>query len=915
MAHTRLRVVQHNVLTWNNRKHELSNTYRTLDPDIILIQSHGITNNETFKIHGYKTITSNYLNRHVDGTAIAIKQNIQHNIIGNFLTNTLAIKIQTQTGPIIIATDYIPPSRLFIPIPDYNTLFRRQEPVYFFADLNAHHPTFGYRDTNTTGRQLHQLMLNRTIQHLGPHFTTFHTHNSATSPDIVLSNLNTYHNIHITQGPITTSDHNIIIADINTNPIQIPIPARPNFTQANWENFKTHIDQHTTPTDLTHATIEEIDNEIDTWYNNITQAINTHIPKTTNRPLTGTTPSHTTQLIIQQYNALTQHAQNNGWTLQHYRHYKQLQRTLQHNMQQEQNTNWANTLTQLANSHPDPETFWRKVKSLTNDPTQHTHYILHNNTKIYNTHQQERIHRNIWREVFNEEEEESDLDEENSERVREFLQTNIQRTYPNHQADPTKFNNENPLTSRINVNEIKGIIKAMKKSCPGESGINKTILKNLPESSLVKLKDIFDSTISAGYFPDKFKSSIIRLIPKHGKSPLIATNYRPISLLEVPGKILERLINTRLRHHLETNNLHNPLQFGFRQCRGTTHALAITTEYIALSKADGGQCHIVLRDITKAFDKVWHRGLKYKLLNLGLPTITEKLLCDFLDGREARIRLDSYLGPTFQTTCGVPQGSVLSPTLFIIYTRDTPQSLRGLNISYADDITQVINYEGKSKHLMNARTREEVERVNRYERAWKIKTNVNKFSIIPISSFRNEDLIIDDDAQNFKTSGKILGLKISNTSYISHVSERKGKAIYALSRLFRLRKLPSRIKLHLVKTLVLPVLDYPPIPTHALSKTQTLILQRVQNKALRFATDTRYPYNHTTEELHNTHKIKPLNIRIHNKAQKIWNTIQRLYPTLHENFTQKIEQTQKFHRNYPSSIIATQQEIQNRYTQ
>lgn len=235
----------------------------------------------------------------------------------------------------------------------------------------------------------------------------------------------------------------------------------------------------------------------------------------------------------------------------------------------------------------------------------------------------------------------------------------------------------------------------MRKTCPGSSGFNKTILQQLPQRAIQNLTNIYNATISAGYFPDTWKKATLKLIPKPGKSPALPSNYRPISLLEVPGKILERVINFRLQTHLEDTTQYNPNQFGFRKEKGTTQAIALITEQIAQHKADGGQCHIILRDITKAFDKVWHLGLKYKILHLRLPTIIEQLLCDFLDDREASIKIKHYQGAHFLLGCGVPQGSVLSPALFITYTKDLPQPRQGLNISYADDITQVIGYPGK----------------------------------------------------------------------------------------------------------------------------------------------------------------------------------------------------------------------------
>ena len=124
---------------------------------------------------------------------------------------------------------------------------------------------------------------------------------------------------------------------------------------------------------------------------------------------------------------------------------------------------------------------------------------------------------------------------------------------------------------------------------------------------------------------------------------------------------------------------------------------------------NSGQCHIVLRDVSKAFDKVWHPGLKYKLLNLNLPPLAETLLCNLLDERKAKIKIKTTYSDIININCGVPQGSGSSPTLYTIYTHDIPPSITGTNIIYADDITQIINYEGKSKEIMIRKTKREAE--------------------------------------------------------------------------------------------------------------------------------------------------------------------------------------------------------------
>ena len=98
MAPHNLKIIKHNVLQWLNRRISLSNTYRIIDPDIILINSHGVNEDTSIRIPGYNTHTKNSLNNQADGTAIAIKKNIRYKLLDNFLSDLLAVEITTTTG-------------------------------------------------------------------------------------------------------------------------------------------------------------------------------------------------------------------------------------------------------------------------------------------------------------------------------------------------------------------------------------------------------------------------------------------------------------------------------------------------------------------------------------------------------------------------------------------------------------------------------------------------------------------------------------------------------------------------------------------------------------------------------------------------------------------------------------------------
>ena len=140
---------------------------------------------------------------------------------------------------------------------------------------------------------------------------------------------------------------------------------------------------------------------------------------------------------------------------------------------------------------------------------------------------------------------------------------------------------------------------------------------------------------------------------------------------------------------------------------------------------------VVLRDVAKAFDKVRHDGLKYKLLqpNLtaNLEKIKKKTICCFLDSREARIFIGNAHSDIIKVESGVPQGSVLSPTLCTLCTNDMPNAGPCCtNIMYADDVAQIITHRSRSKNMLKLKAEREIDKTNRFEKRWKIKTSEEK---------------------------------------------------------------------------------------------------------------------------------------------------------------------------------------------
>ena len=227
-----LKVLQHNVRHWRTNKNSLINSYMEFNPHIILINSHGVKDNDTLKIPGYYIHKINSCNEINDGSAIAVKHNIQYKIDDDFDTDILAIEISTSLGKFKIATTYLPSRRAFLPFTDFHKLLSDNTPTFIVGDFNARHRCLGNSSNNTVGTSIHRLINQGHLHHLGPNFRTFPRHTSATTPDLVFSNKFNFYNTLIVPGNLSTSDHIPIQITISTEPIMIPCEERYNLNKA-----------------------------------------------------------------------------------------------------------------------------------------------------------------------------------------------------------------------------------------------------------------------------------------------------------------------------------------------------------------------------------------------------------------------------------------------------------------------------------------------------------------------------------------------------------------------------------------------------------------------------------------------------------------------------------------------------------
>ena len=260
-------------------------------------------------------------------------------------------------------------------------------------------------------------------------------------------------------------------------------------------------------------------------------------------------------------------------------------------------------------------------------------------------------------------------------------------------------------TLDFNEEELVKIIRNLNvQKAHGHDDISIRVIKICEKSILKPLIILFKNSIKSSYYPDLWKKS--NIIPVHKKNDKqLVNNYRPISLLPIFGKIFEKIIFNRISDFLLEKNLLNPNQSGFRPSDSCVNQLlSITHEiFVAFDCNPPLQVRSVFLDISKAFDKVWHEGLLYKLKSMGISGELHRLLKNYLTGRFQRVVLNGQTSSWRPVLAGVPQGSILGPLLFLIYINDLPNELKSNAKLFADDTSlfTIVKDKYESANVLN----------------------------------------------------------------------------------------------------------------------------------------------------------------------------------------------------------------------
>ncbi len=401
----------------------------------------------------------------------------------------------------------------------------------------------------------------------------------------------------------------------------------------------------------------------------------------------------------------------------------------------------------------------------------------------------------------------------------------------------------------VSENEVYDLLQSLDvNKSTGHDGISARMLKGAGMAIVTPLTKLLNMCLSQKRVPDEWKKANVLPLHKKGDKDK-CTNYRPVSILPITSKILERVVFKHVFNFFLDHNLLTSHQSGFRPNDSTVNQLAYLYHTFCNALDKKKDVRIVFCDISKAFDRVWHPGIIYKLKRLGIEGNLLEFFKDYLANRQQRVVIKGQYSSWDHLKAGVPQGSVLGPLLFLVYINDLVNVITCDVKLFADDtvLYTVTDNQQQSADELNSN----LERVNDWANQWLVKFNPTKTKLMNISlkktvDFDNYPVKFGSDILQDVSTQRHLGIEISsNLKWSFHID----KLIQGVSKLCnvmqRLKyKLDRKTLENIYTTFVRPKLEYASIIWDNCTETDKIRLENVQLSFARIVTGAKRGTSH-----------------------------------------------------------------------
>ena len=822
------------LIHWNLRglqanRDELSLLISSFNPEVVALQETniGINHNINYQNYSFYNCPGSETNGiYHGGSALIIKKSIPHKFI-NIQTNLQAVAVRvTSFKTITVCSVYLPPSQRW-DIKDLEELYQQlPSPAILMGDFNAHSHTWGCRDTNRQGRLVEDFILKQNLSILNTGTPTYlHPGTGSLSAiDLTLSDpllyLDLTWSVH---NDLCGSDHYPVLIKAN-RANQSDALSSWKLDKADWYAFSEACFE-----ELTLENVDTDDDAIKKFSQNLISIASRTIPKSKPGKRTVNTiwfNSNCKDAILSRKKALKRAKLSP--TAENMDNYRIIRAKSRRTIRSSRRQSWQNFVSTI-NSRTSMKKVWNVISKISGkkSPTA-VHHLSVNGTEVSSVPD---IANTLGQTFSN-----------NSSSAHYTDTFNTRRRQAEKQQLKFKSNNIESYNALFSLQELSMAIEKSSDSAVGPDDIHYQMLKHLPQSALNTLLHIINQSWSSEHFPSTWQQAVILPIPKADKDKNDPNSYRPIALTSCLCKVVERMINDRLVWYLEINKLITNMQSGFRKQRSTADQLVRLETFIREAFVQRQHAVAVFFDLEKAYDTTWKHGIMKDLFDAGLRGRLPLFIQGFLQNRQFQVRLGSHFTRLFDQEMGVPQGSILSVTLFAMKINSIVKNLSpGVECSlYVDDF--LICYRSKFVHTIERHLQRSLYKLQEWIDSNGFKFSQTKTVCVHFCRLRKTHpdplLLLNGTPIPVVEQVKFLGLIFDKKlSFVPHLLYLRKKCMKALNLLRVVAHTTwgtdEKTLLHLYRALIRSKLDYGAVVYGSARKSYLRMLEPIQNQALR----------------------------------------------------------------------------------